>query len=56
MAKEIKVGDLVENFHLLGEVIEIKEDGSLVLKQLNCSLKWIADPAKCSLVREQEDE
>ena len=54
MSRAIDIGDVVENFRLVGEVVEIKEDGSLVLKQVNSSLKWIADPEKCALLREKD--
>lgn len=47
-----RIGDLVENFRHTARVVEILEDGSLVLREtgLNVSQKnaaqWVADPNK----------
>lgn len=46
-----QVGDLVCNFGQIARVLEIRESGDLVLREVGKRSKWIADPAKCRPVR-----
>ena len=53
-----KIGSLVTNFGMIAEVLEIKENGDLILKEVStfsrrgCG-KWRANPALCKPYGEQ---
>jgi hypothetical protein len=50
--KSFKIGSLVVNFGAIAEVLEIREDGFLVVREVStlthhsCG-KWVANPALC---------
>ena len=56
--KSFKIGSLITNFGMIAEVLEILEDGSLIVKEVStldhtgCG-KWRANPAFCEPYGEQ---